>query len=104
MSGSMGRLAFNVKSKLDKWPNLELGWGRNSNRQLPTAIPRRGSRISARGGRQGIDDLIWDRDEHFLTYINTDLQPFKMFIAILCLNGIEQPVKRHQCTFFLPLR
>ena len=23
-------------------------------------IPRRGSRISASGGRQGIDDLIWD--------------------------------------------
>ena len=27
-----------------------------------------------------------------------------MFIAILCLNGVEQPFKRHQCPFFLPLR
>ena len=27
-----------------------------------------------------------------------------MFIAILCLNGIEQPFKRHHCPFFLPLR
>ena len=44
---------------------------------------RRGSRISARGGRQGIDDLIWDVDERFLVYENTDLQLFKMFIAIL---------------------
>ena len=48
----------------------------------------RGSRISARGGCQGIDDLIWDGDERFLTYVNTDLQLFKMFIAILCLNGV----------------
>ena len=45
--------------------------------------PRRGSRISARGGRQGIDDLIWDGDERFLTYSNTDLQLLKIFIAIL---------------------
>ena len=65
---------------------------------------RRGSRISARGGRQGIDDLIWDGDERFLTYANTNLQLFKMFIVILCLNGVEQPFKRHQCPFFLPLR
>ena len=65
---------------------------------------RRGSRISARGWRQGIDDLIWDGDERFLTYANTDLQLFKMFIAILCLNGVKQPFKRHQCPFFLPLR
>ena len=67
-------------------------------------ICRRGSRISARGGRQGIDDLIWDGDERFLTYANTYLQLFKMFIAILCLNGVEQPFKRLQCPFFLPLR
>ena len=66
--------------------------------------PRRGSRISAKGGRQGIDDLIWDGDERFLTYLNTDSQLFKMFIAILCLNGVEQPFKGHQCPFFLPLR
>ena len=31
---------------------------------------RRGSRISARGGRQGIDDLIWDGHKRFLTYIH----------------------------------
>ena len=67
-------------------------------------ITRRGSRISARGGRQGIDDLIWDGDERILTYANTNLQLFKMFIAILCLNGVEQPFERHQCPFFLPLR
>ena len=65
---------------------------------------RRGSRISARGGRHGIDDLIWDEDERFLTCANTDLQLFKAFVAILCLNGVEQPFKRHQCPFFLPLR
>ena len=65
---------------------------------------RRESRISARGGRQGNDDLIWDANERFLTYANTYLQLFKMFIAILCLNGFEQPFKRHQCPFFLPLR
>ena len=65
---------------------------------------RRGSRISARGGCQGNDDLIWDGNERFLTYANTDLHLFKMFIAILCLNGVEQPFKRHQCPFFLPLR
>ena len=64
----------------------------------------RGSRISARGGRQGNDDLIWDENERFLTYANTDLQLFNMLIAILCLNGVEQPFKRHQCPFFLPLR
>ena len=63
--------------------------------------PRRGSRISARGGRQRNDDLIWDGNERFLTYANTDLQFLKMFIAILCLNGVEQPFKRHQCPFFL---
>ena len=40
----------------------------------------------------------------FLTYANTGLQLFKMFIAILCLNGVEQPFKRHQCPFFLLLR
>ena len=28
----------------------------------------------------------------------------KMFLAILCLNGVKQPFKRHQCPFFLPLR
>ena len=67
-------------------------------------ITRRGSRISARGGRPGNDDLIWDGNERFLTYANTDLQLFMMFIAILCLNGVEQPFKRHQCPFFLPLR
>ena len=50
---------------------------------------RRGSRISARGRRQGIDDLIWDGNERFLTYANTDLQLFKMFIAILWLNGVS---------------
>ena len=67
--------------------------------------PRRGgSRISARGGRQGNDDLIWDGDERFLIYANTDLQLFKMFIDILCLNGVEQPFKRHQCPFCLPSR
>ena len=65
---------------------------------------RRGSRISARGGRQVYDDLIWDGNERFLTYANTDLQLFKMSIAIVCLNGVEQPFKRHQCPFFLPLR
>ena len=65
---------------------------------------RRGSRISARGGRQGNDDLIWDGNERFLTYANTDLQLFKMFTAIWCLNGVEQIFKRHQCPFFLPLR
>ena len=37
------------------------------NFQTKWAVDRRGSRISARGGRQGIDDLIWDRDERFLT-------------------------------------
>ena len=42
-----------------------------------------GSKNSARGGRQGNDDLIWDGNERFLTYANTDLQLFKMFIAIL---------------------
>ena len=74
--------------------------------RLMRAVNRcmRGSRISARGGRQGIDDLIWDGDERFLTYANTYLQLFKMFIAILCLNGVEQPFKGHQCPFFLPLR
>ena len=36
--------------------------------------------------------------------LNTYLQLFKIFIAILCLNGIEQPFKGHQCSFFLPLR
>ena len=56
---------------------------------------RRGSRISARGGRQGIDDFTWDGDGQFLTYASTDLQLLKMFIAILCLNGVEQPFKRH---------
>ena len=54
------------------------------------SLHRRGSRISARGGRQGNDDLIWDGNERFLTYANTDLQLFKMFIAILCLNGIAR--------------
>ena len=44
------------------------------------------------------------RNERFLTYATTDLQLFKIFIAILCLNGVEQPFKRHQCHFFLPLR
>ena len=39
-----------------------------------------------------------------LRYANTYLQLFKMFIAILCLNGVEQLFKRHQCPFFLPLR
>ena len=71
---------------------------------LSLGVPRRGSRISVRGGRQGIDDLIWDGDERFVTYANTDLQLFKMFIAILCLNGDEQPFKGHQCPFFLSLR
>ena len=47
---------------------------------------------------------IWDGDERFLTYANTDLQLSKMFIAILCLNGVEQPFKSNQCPFFLPLR
>ena len=79
-------------------------------RNLPVVDPfmiatyRRGSRISARGGRHGIDDLIWDGDERFLAYANTNLQLFKMFIAILCLNDVEQPFKRHQCPFFLLLR
>ena len=53
------------------------------------APPRRGSRISARGGRQGIDDLIWDGDERFLTYANTNFQLFKMFIAILGESGVR---------------
>ena len=52
----------------------------------------RGSRISARGGRQVFDDLIWDGDERFLTYANTGLRFFKMFIVILCLNDVEQPL------------
>ena len=65
---------------------------------------RRGSRISTRGGRQGIGDLIWDGDERFFAFVNTDLQLFKMLIAILCLNGVEQPFKGHQCSFFLPLK
>ena len=69
-----------------------------------TTSLRRGSRISARGGRQGIDDLIWSEDERFLTYANTDLQLFKMFIAILYLNVVEQPFKGHQFPLFLPLR
>ena len=43
-------------------------------------------------------------DERFLTYANTDLQLFNVFIAIFCLNGAEQPFKGHQCPFFLPLR
>ena len=47
------------------------------------ALRRRGSRISAKGGRQGTVDLMWDGDERFLTYANTDLQLLKMFIAIL---------------------
>ena len=47
---------------------------------LRVELTRRGSRISAMGGRQGIDDLIWDGDERFLTYANTDLQLFKMFL------------------------
>ena len=35
---------------------------------LKTAgVHRRGSRISARVGRQGNDDLIWDWNERFLT-------------------------------------
>ena len=46
------------------------------------AVVRRRSRISARGERQGNDDLIWDGNKRFLTYANTDLQLFKMFIAI----------------------
>ena len=71
---------------------------------VQSTVLRRGSRISARGGRQGIDDLIWDGNGRFLTYANTDLQLFKMCIAILCLNGVEQPFKGHQCPFFLPLR
>ena len=70
-------------------------WLGLSRSPLRSAHLRRGSRISARGGRQGIDDLIWDGDERFLTYANTDLQLFKMFIAILCLNGVEQSFKRH---------
>ena len=55
---------------------------------------------------QGFDDLICDGDEPYLAYPNTDLQLFKMFIAMLCLNGVEQPFKGHQCgaVFFLPLR
>ena len=47
--------------------------------------PMRGSKISAMGGRQGIDD-IWDGDERFFTYTNTDLPHIKMCIVILCLN------------------
>ena len=73
-------------------------------RICPAGRIRRGSNISARGGRQGIDDNMWDGDERFLTYANTDLQLFNIFIAILCLNGVEQPFKEHQCPFFLPLR
>ena len=44
---------------------------------------RRGFRISARGGRQGNDDLIsiWHGNMRFLTYANTDLQLFKMFFS-----------------------
>ena len=38
-------------------------------RQSSSRNDRRRSRISARGGRQGIDDLIWDGDERFLTYL-----------------------------------
>ena len=33
------------------------------------------------------------------TYANTDLQLFNRFIAILCLNDVEQPFKGHQCPF-----
>ena len=29
---------------------------------------------------------------------------FQEVFAILCLNGVQQPFKRHQCPFFLPLR
>ena len=65
---------------------------------------RRGSRISARGGRQGIDDLIWDGDERFLTYANTYLQLFKVLITILCLNGVEQPIQGTPVSPFLPLK
>ena len=36
------------------------------------------------------------------TYANTDLQLFNRFIAILCLNDVEQPFKGHQCPFFCP--
>ena len=72
-----------------------------------SCIPaRRGSRISARGGRQGNDDLRYNMGwelRRFLTYANTDLQLFKMFIAILCLNGVEQPFKRHQVSLLSAL-
>ena len=86
---------------LRPWSYLSLFWTKNVD---IGQLSRRGSRISARGGRQGNDDLIMDGNERFLTYANTDLHLFKMFIAILCLNGVEQTFKRHQCPFFLPLR
>ena len=70
-----------------KCMHCRLNWPEKVYFLVPTF--RRGSRIFARGGCQEIDDLICDGDERFLTYANTDLQLFKMFIAILCLNGVE---------------
>ena len=42
-----------------------------------TLACRRGPRTSARGGRQGTNDLKWDGHKRFLTYANTDLQLFQ---------------------------
>ena len=53
-------------------------------------------------GAKGMMTLYGMGMSEFVKYTNTDLQIFKMFIAILCLNGVEQPFKRHQCPFFCP--
>ena len=52
--------------------------GSDSSRNCVTC--RRGSRISARGGRQENDDLIWDGNERFLTYANR----FATFQDVYC--------------------
>ena len=69
------------------------GWGRLAGAD-PGFLP----------GESAKGMMTWDGNERFLTYAHTYLQLFMMFIAILCLNGVEKPFKRHQCPFFLPLR
>ena len=44
-------------------------------------VSRRGSRISARGGRQGNDDLIWDGNERFFDICK---QRFATFQDVYC--------------------
>ena len=62
----------------------------------PGFLPGEGAKALMTLYAMGISDF-W----HTLTQI---CNFFKMFIAILCLNGVEQPFKGHQCPFFLPLR